>query len=154
MVHWPKFFWRRGGSPKLICSTKIFSGLVGHNPKKSGKFLSAPLIFSFPYAYGGSCLKYMKQFGLTTRYTCFMVDPIIMLKRFLLMQISSVSLFLSSGMHKTHLKYDLRLWYFNRKCSNALLWKTLILMHHFENYITNLSFPIVSWIICQSLASR
>jgi hypothetical protein len=29
-----KFFWQRG-----------------HNPKKSGKFLSAPLIFSFPYAH-------------------------------------------------------------------------------------------------------
>jgi hypothetical protein len=29
------FFWQRG-----------------HNPKKSGKFLSAPLIFSFPYAHG------------------------------------------------------------------------------------------------------
>ena len=25
----------------------------GHNPKKSGKFLSAPLIFSFPYAHVG-----------------------------------------------------------------------------------------------------
>jgi hypothetical protein len=37
-------------SPKLI-SSKKFSGLVGHNPKKSGKFLSAPLIFSFPYAH-------------------------------------------------------------------------------------------------------
>jgi hypothetical protein len=41
-----------GRSPKLICSSKIFSGVVGHNPKKSGKFLSAPLIFSFPYAHG------------------------------------------------------------------------------------------------------
>ena len=39
-------------SPKLICFSKIFSGVVGHNPKKSGKFLSAPLIFSFPYAHG------------------------------------------------------------------------------------------------------
>jgi hypothetical protein len=29
----------------------FFSGVVGHNPKKSGKFLSAPLIFSFPYAH-------------------------------------------------------------------------------------------------------
>jgi hypothetical protein len=41
MVHCPKFF----------CSTKNFSGVVGQNPKKSGKFLSAPLIFSFPYAH-------------------------------------------------------------------------------------------------------
>jgi hypothetical protein len=55
MVHCPKFFWRRRGggrrSPKFICSRKKFSGLVGQNPKKSGKFLSAPLIFSFPYAH-------------------------------------------------------------------------------------------------------
>jgi hypothetical protein len=25
-----------------------------HNPKKSGKFLSAPLIFSFPYAHAAN----------------------------------------------------------------------------------------------------
>jgi hypothetical protein len=47
--------WKReitgGGSQKLICSTKKFSGLVGQNPKKSGKLFSAPLIFSFPYAH-------------------------------------------------------------------------------------------------------
>ena len=42
---------RGGRSPKFICSKKNFSGVVGHNPKKSGKFLSAPLIFSFPYAH-------------------------------------------------------------------------------------------------------
>ena len=48
----------RGGgrSPKLICSTKNFSGLVGQNPKKSGKFFSAPLIFSFPYAHVHPCV--------------------------------------------------------------------------------------------------
>jgi hypothetical protein len=31
--------------------------VVGHNPKKSGKFLSAPLIFPFPYAHAGKVLK-------------------------------------------------------------------------------------------------
>ena len=40
--------WR---SPKLICSTTNFFGTGRHNPKKLGKFLSAPLIFSFPYAH-------------------------------------------------------------------------------------------------------
>jgi hypothetical protein len=30
---------------------KKFSELVGHNPKKSGKFLFAPQIFSFRYAH-------------------------------------------------------------------------------------------------------
>ena len=45
------FFGDGGGSPKLICFKKKFLGVVGHNPKKSGKFLSAPLIFSFPYAH-------------------------------------------------------------------------------------------------------
>jgi hypothetical protein len=39
----------KGAEIKLF--HKQFSGLVGHNPKKSGKFLSAPLIFSFPYAH-------------------------------------------------------------------------------------------------------
>jgi hypothetical protein len=47
-----------GRSPKLICSTKTFSGVVGQNPKKSGKFLSAPLIFSFPYTHE-NCYSYM-----------------------------------------------------------------------------------------------
>ena len=40
-----------GGRRNLFVPQTIFSGLVGHNPKKSGKFLSAPLIFSFPYAH-------------------------------------------------------------------------------------------------------
>ena len=49
-----EFFWRRGGGGRRnkFVPKKIFLGLVGHNPKKSGKFLSAPLIFSFPYAHG------------------------------------------------------------------------------------------------------
>ena len=40
-----------GRSPKLICSEKIFLGSGRAQSEKSGKFLSAPLIFSFPYAY-------------------------------------------------------------------------------------------------------
>jgi hypothetical protein len=46
----------RGRRNEFIPQT-IFSGLVGHNPKKSGKFLSAPLIFSFPYAHGRASVK-------------------------------------------------------------------------------------------------
>jgi hypothetical protein len=38
---------KRGGGGEIA----EISGAVGHNPKKSGKFLSAPLIFSFPYAH-------------------------------------------------------------------------------------------------------
>jgi hypothetical protein len=37
-----------GGAPKFICFTKKISGVVGHNPKKSGKFLSAPPNFFLP----------------------------------------------------------------------------------------------------------
>jgi hypothetical protein len=33
-------------------SPENFFWQLGHNPKKSGKFLSGPLIFSFPYAHG------------------------------------------------------------------------------------------------------
>ena len=40
MVHCPKFFWRRGGGGG--------GGLVGQNPKKSGKFFSAPPNFFLP----------------------------------------------------------------------------------------------------------
>jgi hypothetical protein len=40
-----------GGCQNLFVSQKKFFGVVGHNPKKLGKFFSAPLIFPFPYAY-------------------------------------------------------------------------------------------------------
>jgi hypothetical protein len=40
-----------GGGRNIFVALKKILGLVGHNPKKSGKFLSAPLIFSFPYAH-------------------------------------------------------------------------------------------------------
>jgi hypothetical protein len=43
-----------GGRQNLLVSEKNFWGVVGHNPKKLGKILSAPLIFSFPYAHGCS----------------------------------------------------------------------------------------------------
>jgi hypothetical protein len=45
-----------GGRRNKLVPQTIFSGLVGHNPNKSGKFLSAPLIFSFPYAHGSACM--------------------------------------------------------------------------------------------------
>jgi hypothetical protein len=55
MVHWPKFFWRRGGGGgevvKINYLRKNFLAPVGQNSKKSGKFVSAPLIFSFRYAH-------------------------------------------------------------------------------------------------------
>jgi hypothetical protein len=52
MVHCPKFFWRRGGEGAEIYlfHKKIF-GSSRAQSEKSGKFLSAPLIFSFPYAH-------------------------------------------------------------------------------------------------------
>ena len=54
MVHRPKFFWRRGGGGEVVQINhllKIFLAIVGQNPEKSGKFVSAPLIFSFRYAH-------------------------------------------------------------------------------------------------------
>ena len=45
MVHCPKFFWRRRGGGR---GRRNWSGKIR---KKSGKFFSAPLIFSFPYAH-------------------------------------------------------------------------------------------------------
>jgi hypothetical protein len=47
------FFGDRGGGEivKINFLRKIFLALVGQNPKKSGKFVSAPLIFSFRYAH-------------------------------------------------------------------------------------------------------
>ena len=44
-------------------------GIVGHNGKKSGKSLSAPLFFSFPYAYAEPRINSMKR--------NFMLDKII-----------------------------------------------------------------------------
>jgi hypothetical protein len=45
-----KWYTGGGGGRRNKCvPQKNFSGLVGHNPKKSGKIISAPLIFSFPY---------------------------------------------------------------------------------------------------------
>jgi hypothetical protein len=38
-----------GGRKKQF--RKIFLALVGQNPEESGKFVSAPLIFSFRYAH-------------------------------------------------------------------------------------------------------
>ena len=58
-----------GRSSKLNCCTKKFSGSVGHIPKKSGKFLSAPLIFSFPYAHGSKCPSFTCIFQVVTTYT-------------------------------------------------------------------------------------
>jgi hypothetical protein len=70
MVHWPKFFWRRGGGGgrKKCVPQKIISGLVGHNPKKSGKFISAPLIFSFPYAHG--CARVVMKLSTPSARVC------------------------------------------------------------------------------------
>jgi hypothetical protein len=45
------FFGDGGGEGGGVRRKNFFLGVVGHNPKKSGKFLSAPLIFSFPYAH-------------------------------------------------------------------------------------------------------
>ena len=47
-------FRNHSSPPPSTTILESFSGkyfLTGHNPKKSSKFLSAPLIFSFPYAY-------------------------------------------------------------------------------------------------------
>jgi hypothetical protein len=49
---------------KLIFSGKNFLALVGQNPKKSGKFVSAPLIFSFRYAHAWGGGGEQKKLGL------------------------------------------------------------------------------------------
>jgi hypothetical protein len=57
-----------GGSRKKCVPQKIISGLVGHNPKKSGKFISAPLIFSFPYAHG--CARVVMKLSTPSARVC------------------------------------------------------------------------------------
>jgi hypothetical protein len=53
------FFGDRGGEVvKINYVRKNFLALVGQNPKKSGKFVSAPLIFSFRYAHAHKCDHY------------------------------------------------------------------------------------------------
>jgi hypothetical protein len=55
------FGWGGGCRRNEFLPQTIFSGLVGHNPKKSGKFLSATLIFSFPYAHDTESCYFIKQ---------------------------------------------------------------------------------------------
>jgi hypothetical protein len=57
-----------GGRRNKFVPQTIFSGLVGHNPKKSGKFISGPLIFSFPYAHAvdhSKLLQKLREFGFS-----------------------------------------------------------------------------------------
>jgi hypothetical protein len=64
-----------GGRRNKFVPQTIFWGLAGHNPKKSGKFISAPLIFSFPYAHARVCISDTDRLLMLYRTyrSCFIV---------------------------------------------------------------------------------